>query len=175
MVHRNLLKPGDFLRARLPDMANREVRLKVFSMEGAAAMDYGEEPERFRLIAGYQDSVILDDRRAYERVNTAQYKDLLFQMGQTGLTFKVLDLGVRGMKIHIPPGENSFQFDIDAELPTSTILLGQNQVVNLRTTIPRHTGASTVGIQFEVDPSGKSAKLLEAFLNYVQQEELKHA
>ncbi|MEE8436637.1 MAG: ATP-binding protein, partial [bacterium] len=178
ILHRELLQPGDFLRARLPDLANRELRLKIVSMEEPGATentDNGEGQARFRLTAGYQEAVVLDDRRVNDRVNTAQYKDLFFQMSDTGVTYRILDLGVGGMKIYLPRGEKKFQFNVGADLPTGKIRMGKNLVVELRKSVVRHIGAGIVGIQFEVDPSGKSPKLLEAFLNHVQQEELLHA
>ncbi|MCH8885173.1 MAG: Hpt domain-containing protein [SAR324 cluster bacterium] len=176
--HRKLLKPGDILRARLPDLANRELRMKIVSVEEPGAAENtgdGEGPERFSLIAGYREAVILDDRRVDHRVNTAQYKDLFFQAGDTGVTYRVLDLGLGGMKLYLPPGEKKFPFDVGAELPTGKIRMGKNLVVNLRTTVPRHIAPGSVGLQFEVDPTGKSLKLLEAFLNHVQEEDLMQA
>ena len=178
ILHRKLLKPGDFLRARLPELANRELRLKIISMEEPGATENtgnGEGVERFNLIAGYREAVILDDKRVNDRINTAQYKDLFFQMGDTGVTYRILDLGVGGMKIYLPQGEENIPFQIDAELPTGKIRMGRNLVVELRKSVPRHINPGAVGIQFEVDPSGKSLRLLEAFLNHVQEEDLMRA
>ncbi len=152
------IRKGVFVRFRVPDAAQAEVRAQVvtpdFSLANGATV----------FLCNIPDDYVAGARREAERYNTARYNNLLLATWGLNDTanepdrHRIVDLSNSGCKIYCTGSEAKILFSVGEAIQPAELLLGNRLKVQLETVWPRVHYASAVGCEFKVSPEGLNLK-----------------
>jgi len=130
-------------------------------------------PDQIAVLCKLPGAEVVSSLRNADRISTGQYRDLLFRVSSPAGTYPVINLSKTGAKIKVVGEKGLQRFPLGHYLQQGAIQLGKKAVVSLLDMIPRSHYEDAVGLEIVVNPQGSSRKILEMFLDHVEQRELK--
>jgi hypothetical protein len=163
---RDGLSAGGFVRFKLPDAPEREVRLEILTPHFNLAS--GNAVFLCRLPAAGPAAA----KRKTERYNVTHFANVQLVIGNRGREFRVVDVSLTGCKVLTTPAEAQTYFPLNREVAQVHIQVGSKAKVELEAVIARsHLGAS-VGCEFTVRGDGPSQVYLSHLIKSLEKAEL---
>ncbi|MBI3993488.1 MAG: hypothetical protein HY342_09455 [Candidatus Lambdaproteobacteria bacterium] len=153
-----VIQKGGYIRFRLPDSDNLEVRAQVstpeFSTPNGISVFLCPVPKEF----------VRGAHRGAERFNTARYNNLYVSTwdGNNQETavhrHRIIDLSVSGCKLVHRKGSAKVNFPIGEPIAPAVMHLGNRLKIELASLTPRVHQPSAIGCEFVVEPEGLNLK-----------------
>jgi len=159
------LESGGYVRFRLPESPDREVRLEVltphFNLSSGNAVFLCRLPSQGPAHA----------KRKADRYNVSHFANVQLVITGRGREFRVVDVSLTGCKVLTTPLEAQSYFPLNRELGQVHIQVGSKAKVELVAVIARsHLGAS-VGCEFSVKGDGPSQVYLSHLIKSLEKAE----
>jgi hypothetical protein len=167
------LKEGGWLRIRLPSNGRKDLRLQVTQARYGGSGEMATQIGRLALLCKIPGATVEAPKRAADRVRTDRFRGVVLQIPTLPAPYRIIDLSLNGWKIRPRGEEDQENFPLGSYLERGSILLGKRARVDLQDVIPRHYMPEAIGLEIIVQPSGRSRKLLEVFLEHMLTQELK--
>ena len=162
------LEAGGWVRICLPGEEHKNLRLEISTTPRLV----GGNTDEMTLLCKLPRAEVIKGVRINERFKTEYYKDIAYLSYRPPTPYKIVDMSLSGMRICIP-GENPDVFPLGKPLEHGTISLGNRVKIKLAEARPRRYELDTVGIENIFPPDGNSKKIVEVFIEWLRNEEIK--
>jgi hypothetical protein len=159
------LESGGYVRFRLPESPNREVRLEVltphFNLASGNAVFLCRLPTQGPAAA----------KRKADRYNVSHFANVQLVIASRAREFRVVDVSLSGCKVLTTPLEAQTYFPLNRELGLVHIQVGSKAKVELNAVIARSHLGSSVGCEFSVKGEGPSQVYLSHLIKSLEKAE----
>ncbi len=156
---------GGFVRFKLPENLEREVRLEIltphFNLASGNAVFLCRLP-----VSGPSPA-----KRKGERYNVSHFANVQLVISNRGREFRVVDVSLTGCKVLTTPAEATTYFPINREMVQVHIQVGSKAKVELDQMIPRSHHGAAVGCEFTVKGDGPSQVYLTHLIKSLEKAE----
>ncbi|MDH4224640.1 MAG: hypothetical protein OEW12_03225 [Deltaproteobacteria bacterium] len=137
---------GTFLRFRLTDLKNREVRLEVVhshvNLNNGGAVFLCKYPIQFTAQGRYST-----------RFDTSHLMGVTLEAGPGHDEYRIMDISQSGVKVQVPMGDLKSVFPLGKQLSEAQINIKGN-IIPLVKAVPRVYKGRSVGMELELDNNG---------------------
>lgn len=159
------LTAGSFIRFKLPDSPDKEVRLEVLTPHFNLAS--GNAVFLCRLPAGGSAPA----KRKTERYNVTHFANVQLVITTRARNFRVVDVSLTGCKVLTTPLEAQTYFPLNRELNAVHIQVGSKAKVELVAVVARTHQGAAVGCEFTVRQEGPSQVYLSHLIKSLEKAE----
>ena len=164
-LENGLLKAGGHVRFTIPDGSRQVIRLQIIKPN--VRRKRGDAV----VLCGIPEEFAEKSQRASDRFNTSRYKNLSLNIPQIDAHFRIVDISRTGCKVMAQQLEKWNEFRVGRPLRFGRVEVGNKQVFELGSLIPRFVNPPVVSFQWEVGDE-ESASYLERLIKALHSAEL---
>ena len=171
-THQKLIVSGNWIRIRVSEKERKDLRLEISAAKHGGSAHMALTPDQIAVLCKLPGAAVVPSLRKADRISTGQYRDLLLRVSSPSGMYPVVNLSKNGVKIRLADEKQKELFPLGHYLRRGAIRLGKKAAVSLLDIIPRCHYEDAVGLEMVVDPKGSSRRVLDMFLEHVEQKEL---
>lgn len=170
-IYRNLHEEG-WVRILSQNSDEDDIRLQISSLRYSGSGQLSVALGHMALLCKIPGASFDISKRHSERLQTTQFGDLLLELPGFPKPFRIVDLSMTGLKIHVSGEDSKMPFHLRDAYTKGIIHFGANFSITVLNLVTRHLGVDSVGMEMDLDESHTGYKKFQYFLDSLRKKEL---
>ncbi len=166
------LHEGGWVRILSQDGGGDDLRLQISSLRYSGSGQMSVELGHMTLLCKIPGASFDLAKRQSERMQTTRFNNLLLEIPGLPTPFRIIDLSMHGLKIHVSNEDLKKHFHIGDSKKRGVIRFGSNFSIIVFNLVPRHLNGDLVGMEMDLDKSESGSKKLQYVLDTLKKKEL---
>lgn len=167
------LREGGWVRILSQDGGGDDLRLQISSLRYSGSGQMSVELGHMTLLCKIPGASFDISKRQSERMQTTRFNNLLLEIPGHPTPFRIVDLSMQGLKIHVSNDVLRKHFHIGDSNERGVIHFGSNFSIIVFNLVTRHHNEDLVGMEMDLEKSESGDKKLQYVLDSLKKKELR--